>query len=160
MPSLHLLRHAKSSWDDPTLADADRPLSPRGLADAPRMGRFLKENDLIPLRVWASTSMRTRETALLVLREMSFPLHEIVWLPELYHATAAEILHLVKGCRGKGPLLVIAHEPGLSDLFGQYTGERLAKFPTAAWAGLELNHWNDPDARSWQFWTPKSITLR
>ena len=62
MKILLILRHAKSSWDHPGLRDHDRPLNPRGRRDAPRMGRFLVERDLVPERIVSSTAVRARTT--------------------------------------------------------------------------------------------------
>ena len=59
---LTLMRHAKSSWADYSQSDMDRPLSPRGKKDAPKMGRYLYENDLHPDLVFCSPAQRTRET--------------------------------------------------------------------------------------------------
>jgi phosphohistidine phosphatase len=63
MRTLLLMRHAKSSWKDESLADDERPLNKRGQQAAARMGRFLAENDLVPDTVICSTAKRARQTA-------------------------------------------------------------------------------------------------
>src|SRR5919205_398092 len=70
MKTLLLLRHAKSSWDDPSQADFDRPLAPRGLKAAKRMGRELAFCDWFPERALVSPAARTRETWKLVAAEL------------------------------------------------------------------------------------------
>src|SRR5215831_10535546 len=61
-----LLRHAKSSWDDPSLTDHDRPLARRGRKDAPRMGKFLRKAGFVPDAVLCSSARRARDTWSLV----------------------------------------------------------------------------------------------
>ncbi len=76
MKTLLLLRHAKSSWNDPSLADHDRPLKKRGRKAAPRMGRWLQENGLRPDCVLCSTATRARETLQLVLGDANHIPHQ------------------------------------------------------------------------------------
>ena len=66
MKLLTLLRHAKSDWGDPGLADFDRPLNERGRSDAPRMGKWMAVSGFVPDTVLCSTAVRTRETWALV----------------------------------------------------------------------------------------------
>src|SRR5213592_2322055 len=66
MKTLFLCRHAKSSWDDPALADFERPLNGRGLKAAPFMGEFLREASLSPALIVSSPAARARHTAELV----------------------------------------------------------------------------------------------
>ena len=63
MKTLLILRHAKSSWNYPELSDYDRPLNKRGKRDAPRMGKFLREQKLTPDRILTSSAKRARRTA-------------------------------------------------------------------------------------------------
>nr|NIL98123.1 hypothetical protein [Planctomycetales bacterium]NIP70269.1 hypothetical protein [Planctomycetales bacterium] len=94
MKTLLLLRHAKSSWDDSALDDHDRPLNKRGKRDAPRMGQLLVQQDLVPDCILTSTARRARKTAEAVAKACGgvVPLTE---MPELYHATAEEIVGVV-----------------------------------------------------------------
>ena len=63
MKTLLILRHAKSSWKDPDLADHDRPLNKRGKKDAPEMGKLIKKQKLKPDRIISATALRARKTA-------------------------------------------------------------------------------------------------
>ena len=63
MKTLLILRHAKSSWNNLDLPDYDRPLNKRGKRDAPRMGDFLRHQDLVPDLVISSTAKRAKKTA-------------------------------------------------------------------------------------------------
>ena len=69
--TLIIMRHAKSSWDDPDLADYDRPLNERGLRDAPRMAQWLSDAELIPDQVITSAACRASQTASIVANELA-----------------------------------------------------------------------------------------
>jgi phosphohistidine phosphatase len=143
MRQLLLLRHAKSSWDDPDLDDFDRPLAERGLKAAKLMGRELAARDWLPDQVLVSSALRTRDTWRLVAAEL--PAHpRVAFAQPLYEASAADILGQIhKADRSSGCLMVVGHNPGLEDLAKQLAGpgseakarKRLEeKFPTAALA--------------------------
>ena len=72
MKTLLLLRHAKSSWKVPDLSDHDRPLNRRGKKDAPKMGRLLKEKELVPDLVIDSTARRAKDTASAVAKHSGY----------------------------------------------------------------------------------------
>ncbi|HWQ82999.1 MAG TPA: histidine phosphatase family protein, partial [Anaerolineales bacterium] len=72
MKKLLILRHAKSSWDHPDLADIDRPLNKRGLRDAPRIGHWLKHQELVPDVIASSPADRAKTTARLVAEACGF----------------------------------------------------------------------------------------
>lgn len=135
MPRLILMRHAKSSWDDPLLHDHDRPLNDRGRRDAATMGEWLKRKDYIPDEIILSTSARTRETMACVCAaaEISAPAREI---KELYHANDFTILrNLAKAT--EDTVMVIAHNPGIGDFAGHFIAEHFAhrdflRYPTSA----------------------------
>jgi phosphohistidine phosphatase len=145
--SLLLLRHAKSSWDDTSLADADRPLAPRGKKAAARMGRYLFEFVGVPAVVLCSTAVRARETWERIAAAAPAPV-EARMLEELYMASPERLL----GILGRLPdaadrVLVVGHNPGLEQLAqllcregdGKSLARMTEKFPTAALAEVELD---------------------
>ena len=143
---LLLLRHAKSAWNRPGLRDHDRPLAPRGLRDAPRMGRYLLKQGFVPAAALVSTAVRARTTAELALEAAGAAPDTLRLVPDLYGSSPDEIVEIVAGEGGSAsPLLVVAHNPGMEDLAARFLG-RLEHFPTAAllvariaapdWAGL------------------------
>ena len=73
MKTLLLLRHAKSSWDDPSLSDFDRPLAPRGKKDAPLMGKALKERAPSPDLILSSPAARAKATVKAVVKAAEAP---------------------------------------------------------------------------------------
>ena len=132
MLRLLLLRHAKSAWNHPGLRDHDRPLAPRGLRDAPRMGRYLRSQGLAPGAALVSTARRARETAELALEAAGADPGVLRLLPALYGSSPDEILGIVRREGGSAsPLLVVAHNPGMEDLVARFL-RRYEHFPTAA----------------------------
>jgi phosphohistidine phosphatase len=146
MKHLAILRHAKSSWDDPTLDDFSRPLNERGWKAARRLGRELNQRGIRFDLVLSSTSARTRETIDGVQEEFDFGA-PIKFDPRLYLASEQLLLERVRALDEtvEGPLIV-GHNPGVEQLITGLTcddrnglRERVAgKFPTGALAIIKL----------------------
>ena len=143
MRTLYLLRHAKSSWDDPSLADHDRPLAPRGKRDSKRMADEVRRLDPAPELVLCSSSARTTET----LKRLGDAVGsaEVRVEHRIYAASAGELLaRLHRVADEVGSVMVIAHNPGLQDLAlllaarGEEPDRLRAKYPTAALASLAI----------------------
>jgi phosphohistidine phosphatase len=153
MKTLLLLRHAKSSWEDPSLDDFDRPLGPRGERAAPLMGDYLREEGLIPDVVLCSAARRTRQTWDLVRARLNSD-PEVRFQRSLYLADPAQLLMDIHVQTDRaGTLLMIGHNPGTEILARRLAGrgevdelERMSrKFPTAALAVLTCpsDHWSE-----------------
>ena len=144
MKTLLVLRHAKSSWNDPALDDHERPLNQRGRRDAPRMGALVREDGLIPDVVLSSDAVRARLTAEAVAETARYA-GEILLDPRLYLASPADILSLLPTVReNAGTVMIVGHNPGLEKLVEHLTGEP-QDMPTAALAqiGLPIDQWRD-----------------
>jgi phosphohistidine phosphatase len=162
MKSLLLLRHAKSSWKDPNLADQERPLKGRGRRAAALIGRFMAANNLRPDLVLSSTAVRARETVELVLEATQF-LVEVEYDDRLYLADSATLMGFVAHLdAGKQQVLLVGHNPGLEELLFRLTGIR-ESMPTASLAQilLETEEWSDVSAKNkWhleRFVKPKEL---
>jgi phosphohistidine phosphatase len=167
MKTLLILRHAKSSWKDDTLPDHDRPLNKRGKADAPRMGKLLRDEDLLPDLILSSDAHRARATAELVAEEIHYE-GEIAFLRDLYAAEPEAYLDALKRLGGEAAcVMVVGHNPGLEELLQELTGE-YQPLPTAALAqvSLPMSHWSelvaDLEAAGMQgklvnLWNPKDL---
>src|SRR4051794_26437716 len=115
MKRLYLLRHAKSSWKDPGLADHDRPLAGRGRRAAKAVARHLREQGIDPELVLCSTARRARET--LERLEPALGRGAVRVEPVLYGADAGALLEHLRGVSDAvGSVLVIGHNPGLQRL--------------------------------------------
>ncbi|ELP65185.1 SixA phosphatase family protein [Streptomyces turgidiscabies] len=157
---LVVLRHAKSAWPL-GVDDHDRPLGPRGLRDAPAVGRALAEADCLPDLVLCSTAERARRTWELASAEWGTP-PRVRYEPRLYGADVPELLAVVGEVpAGVGTLLLVGHNPGLEELVLELAGEALGdalddvrtKFPTSAIAVLA---WHGD---SWRDLTPGTALL-
>ena len=144
MKTLLVLRHAKSSWDDPGLDDHERPLNKRGRRDAPRMGELVREYGLIPDVVISSDAVRARLTAEAVVEAARYA-GEIQMDRNLYLAHPADILSVLRTVRESAEtVMIVGHNPGLEALVEQLTGEP-QDLPTAALAQIRLpiDRWRD-----------------
>ena len=127
-----LVRHAKSSWEDPTLADHDRPLNRRGrLAAADMAGRALREG-WSPDLLLTSTAVRACETAAFFQRAFDLPDRRVQTMAGLYNASPETLLKCIRAIPPDADdVLVFAHNPGLEDLAATLAG-RPVHFPTCA----------------------------
>lgn len=171
MPELFLLRHAKSSWDDPAHDDFDRPLNARGRRDAPRMAGEMNRRGWFPQRAIVSSALRTRQTWNL-LEEYLPTACETVLDRTIYEAEPDAILSSIRRTPGQvTSLLVLGHNPGLERLAIALAGPastpdastRLQqKFPTAGLARFEIDGpWRGlapAAARLTDFTAPKLIS--
>jgi len=141
---LILLRHAKSDWPD--VPDRERPLAKRGRRDAPRIGRWLHEHGYQPDVVVCSAARRTRQTWDLVAPELGGS-PAVRFEPRAYAASAMTLLYLVQELPSRyRTALLIAHNPGLSELASQLAAPTATddgprpgiSLPTAAVAVLEF----------------------
>jgi len=144
MKTLLLLRHAKSSWKNPDLADHERPLKKRGKRDAPNMGKFLAKNDLLPDLIVTSTAVRARETARLLADAAAYPgnIHED---ETLYPTEVRRCITTIQGLSDEySRVMLVGHNPGLEDFLGNVAG-RYERFPTCAVARLDadIEQWRD-----------------
>ena len=157
---LLLLRHAKSSWDDPMLADHDRPLGPRGRKAAKLISEHLREQRIGVSLVLSSSARRARETVDLVK-----PPGELRVERGLYAASADLLLERVRSLPLEATtVMIVGHNPGLHELATRLVrdpGALTEKFPTGAlamlsftgpWSGLSFG-----DAELVAFVTPREL---
>jgi phosphohistidine phosphatase len=160
MKDLLIMRHAKSSWKDGDLPDHDRPLKKRGLKDAARMGKLLKEKDLIPDKIISSTAVRAADTAAIVAEKTNFK-KEVEYLDKLYMAEGATILEIIQmQPQDVNVLLVIGHNPGMEALV-QALNKKVDSLPSAAIAYFqaEIKSWmelnKDAQVKLKKVWQPR-----
>jgi len=142
MKTLFLLRHAKSSWNDPTLEDFDRPLNGRGRVAAKSIGGFIrKQNEKVDL-VLSSPAVRARETIEIVMKAVGVPL-ELRYDQRIYEAGPLRLLEVIVQIeKNKSRVLLVGHNPGMEELLQVLTG-RTEHMATGALAKISL------DARKW-----------
>jgi phosphohistidine phosphatase len=146
MRSVLVLRHAKSSWKHPELADHDRPLNKRGKRDTPLMGRLLKREDLVPEIIISSTATRARSTAEAVSKASSYK-GEIVLNKSLYPARPEAYFGVMHDLSDEyARALIVGHNPGLEELVEMLTGEiHLMSTCSLAHVKFRVDKWSDID---------------
>lgn len=160
MLRLLLLRHAKSSWKHPELADHLRPLNRRGRAAAPQMAHWLRSQSLIPSRILCSTATRARETCRLITAEWSQQL-PVTCHDSLYLCEAATFLAELSAIEGNTGVAIIAHNPTIEQFLSRYCGI-ITDIPTAAIVEIQCHatDWSHlalvdlPEMRVRQIWRP------
>lgn len=128
---LILMRHAKSSWDDLTLDDHDRPLNDRGAQSAHRMGHWLRKGGHVPDAAVSSSSLRTRETFARLGLDC-----DVAFAVQLYHAHPETMLAAL-GVLNAKTVLLLGHNPGCAEfaeriLSRRHPHPKLDHFPTCA----------------------------
>ena len=149
MKTLFILRHAKSSWDDPDLADYDRPLNDRGRKAAPFMGDVMQRNGFVPDVILSSSAARARETAMLVKAEAASNA-EIEYEDRIYEASPQTLLQVSSAIDNvHESAMIVGHNPGIEGFIRFLTG-KLESMPTAALAvvDLDISKWEQIDAES------------
>lgn len=133
MKYLTIIRHAKSSWENPDLVDFDRPLNERGKSAIKIIGSFLKEKNIETDLVISSPAKRARQTAICIGKFLHYKSSEIHFEPEIYFGNAASILSIIKKTDNKyNDIFIFGHEPILSSLIEFLTENDIEKFPTCA----------------------------
>jgi phosphohistidine phosphatase len=159
MKTLHLLRHAKSSWNDPDLDDHDRPLSKRGRETARAIAAYLRRVKIAPDLVICSTAVRARQTLDPITKAIKPP--KVILEREIYEVAQEKIWkHLWKLPESADCVLLIGHNPGLHDLAleladpdsAKLVPPRGGKFPTGAMASFRFD-------RAWKAMQPHSAVL-
>ncbi len=162
MKTLLLMRHAKSSWKDPLSDDHLRPLNRRGTRDAPRMGRLLKAEKLVPDVIVGSSARRARDTAEMVADKAGFK-GKIDFTDRLYDSDVKDHCAVIAGFpSAAGIALLVGHNPCLEELLEYLTGSD-AHLPTAAIARIEfsIKGWAELKRQTGgklvHLWTPKEL---
>jgi phosphohistidine phosphatase len=132
MKTLYLVRHAKSSWDDPSLADHDRPLNERGQRDVVTMGQRLVQRGVKPDVLLSSPATRALTTAEHLAKAMGIKRKEIVVVDRLYEASPDVLLSVIQGLGDKPErVMLVAHNPGLAEL-AHHLASEITDMPTCA----------------------------
>lgn len=133
MKTVILVRHAKSSWDDHTITDFERPLNERGKQDAPEMaGRLQKKQKEIDAFI-SSPARRARKTAIIFAKAYGLEKADVVLKEELYHAAENVFYEVIsKLPESMKTIAVFSHNPGITDFVNTLTDEiRVDNVPTS-----------------------------
>ena len=144
MKKLILVRHAKSSWDDPSLSDRERPLNKRGKRNAPVMGERLAASGHRPGLVISSPANRARTTAGIVAGALGIEADDLVIDDDLYFTGAAGMLGVLERVDdGFDSVMMVGHNPTMTHLVNSLSRAGLYNMPTCAIAviGFDMESW-------------------
>ena len=145
MKTLTLVRHAKSSWNDSSLSDFERPLNRRGERDAPLMGQRIVAAGIRPSLIISSPAARALSTAKLLAQEIAYPLEFLQRDKTLYHASLNDFLDVLVGQDAEfNNLMLVGHNPGLTAFANYLSPGITSNLPTAGVVAVsfEQDDWN------------------
>jgi phosphohistidine phosphatase len=146
MKTLIMVRHAKSDWTNPLQKDFDRTLNERGLANAPMMGSRLLQRGILIDSILSSTARRAEQTANLIANSLQYPSANINWQAHLYHAEPDTIFDCISETKNTiNNLLVVCHNPGITNFVNSICGVVTANMPTCGMAAFQIatDDWNE-----------------
>jgi phosphohistidine phosphatase len=150
MKTLLLIRHAKSSWEDISVADRDRPLARRGERDATEMGKRLARRGVKPDLILSSPALRARLTAEMLAEKLDYRRRDIVVDDRLYGRGADALVAVIRGIDGEvSRAMLVGHNPELTELAHRICRD-ITHLPTCAVAELAFGakSWVDVDEAS------------
>jgi phosphohistidine phosphatase len=143
MKTLFLVRHAKSSWDDPALDDKERPLDARGKRDAPKVGKRLAKAGAKADLMLSSPAKRALTTARTIAKELGYKRKKIVVVDRLYAAEADVVLDVIQRLGKEAEcVMLFGHNPELTELAHRLSS-KITRMPTCAVAEFTF------DVSSW-----------
>ncbi len=165
MKTILLLRHAKSDWSSPELSDFHRPLTKRGMKDAPRMGKVLRRYNCVPDIIISSPAIRARITAELAAEACGYQ-KQVEFRDALYYGTEKDIVGIMKKLPDSiASPMIVSHNPALEETvahllaFDRSCAEHITdasaviRFPTAAVICFHA------DVIRWAALSPQKCTL-
>ncbi len=140
MKMLTIVRHAKSSWSDTGLSDRERPLNKRGERDAPAMGKRIADAGIRPSLIVSSPATRAWTTARVVAEQLSYPAEFLQGENELYLASLNDLLDVVVAQDdGFNSLMIVGHNPGLTDFVNFLSPGLTSNLPTAGVVSVNID---------------------
>jgi phosphohistidine phosphatase len=162
MKYLTLIRHAKSDWDN-DFSDHYRPLSKRGLKDAPIIGQYLFNNISKPNLLISSTAERAKQTAMIISKEIHYPVNQIIFYDTLYLCGISDYIGVLqKQADTLNHIYLVSHNPGTTGFANILCNAGINNVPTCGVVHIELGiaswlHLEPYKGTLLSFITPKSI---
>jgi len=140
MKTLYLVRHAKSSWKDMTLADRNRPLNKRGKRDAPFMGKLMYEHGIFPEVLISSPALRALTTAKAFAKALNYPSERLLLNEQLYEASVYDLLEIVQQLEDNWQsVMLFGHNMTYTMFANWYANPPLDNVPTGAVVALQFD---------------------
>ena len=163
MKTVYFVRHAKSSWDNASIKDFDRPLNERGLRDAPEMGLKLKQLDAKIELIVSSPAKRAYTTATYFAAALGISPDQVISEPRLYEAMSEDVLEVVGGLSDEfDTVAIFGHNPTLTFIANLFTEDFIDNVPTCGVFRVDANvpSWNqfrENSGRLTEFHFPKQF---
>ncbi|MFO7369716.1 MAG: histidine phosphatase family protein [Bacteroidales bacterium] len=139
LKTLHVVRHAKSSWDYDGTADIDRTLKAKGIRNAYAIARKLKLSNLVPQKIISSPAIRALHTAVIFARVLEYPLREIEICNLMYESSPDKIMELVRKTDNEcKSLMIFGHNPDFTDLVNGFIDKPIENLPTSGVVTLKF----------------------
>lgn len=162
MKTVFLVRHAKSSWEDISLRDIERPLNRRGLRDAPFMADLLKGKGIQPDQIISSPAVRAYTTATYFAKAFEIPIKAIVKREAIYEAYTRDVVTLIQELSDDlNTVLLFGHNPAFTSLANLFSKEEyIPNIPTCGISKIESNtttwsNFSEQTAHLTAFYYPK-----
>lgn len=132
MKTLYIVRHAKSSWDDPQLRDVDRPLIEKGIKKTGRVSDFLMPKGLKVDLIISSPAVRARETAKLYAPTFAYDPDKIIIDPKIYEHSANSLMEILFELDNTiRSVMLVGHNPGFTDFANRFLDSTIDWLPTS-----------------------------
>lgn len=144
--TLYLIRHAKSSWDNTSLSDHDRPLNKRGKRDAPFMAKVLRKKGIKPDLIISSTAIRALDFAKIIAEELDYSRKKIIATKDLYMADERKMLEILRSADDSlNTVFIIGHNPYITEFANSLCNHNLDNIPTSGIFCMEFHvkKWNE-----------------
>lgn len=162
MKSLILIRHAKSSWENFSVRDFDRPLNDRGKRDAPKMAERMVNRNVVPDMILVSTAKRARKTAEHFIDAWKLKEDSVRFMEELYLASSPMFIRILSQLPPEvNSVAIVSHNNGLTDFANELTNTRIDNIPTCGIFAVKVNieDWKqfvEAEKEFWFFDSPKN----
>lgn len=155
MRTLFLIRHAKSSWDNPGLRDFSRPLNERGIHDAPKMAKLLVKHGIKPNLLVSSPAKRALTTALFFAETFGIADEAVVREQDIYEAAPSDILQIINRLPDTAQtVMLFGHNPTLTEVANHFSEDPIYNVPTC---GIV---WIESPVDSWQAFNNGNATVK
>ena len=145
MRTLFLIRHAKSSWDNPGLRDFNRPLNERGLREAPLMAQLLANRGFQPDLLVSSPAKRALTTALFFAEKFGIADEQVLREQDIYEAAPTDILQIISNLPDSAAVVCLfGHNPTFTDVANRFSDDFIDNVPTCGIVQIES------EAESWK----------
>lgn len=164
MKTLLLIRHAKSSWDNFTVPDEERPLNDRGKKNAPEMAKRLRKRKVEIDQILTSPAKRALTTALYFAEEYGIKKSKLIIIPELYMARSEAFINTIRNAPEEANhIAIFSHNNGITEFANQLSETRIDNMPTCGVFAVKcaIRSWQEFEAGKNEFYFfdyPKSIS--